>query len=311
MWSSTSYTNAMPLPLLCFPYLVLKNILLQMSPHDMVALSFCSKKASGYVKSAIRRQYSLSIEFDSDNEFDITIYRNACPEVKGIISVGAMNERSRKNSLCRWSNNVLFDGFEIAIQLMDLCSIQSIGRLDLNLEKQEEVEYVTKWLSNIFVEKCSISTKNPVKSFSVTRFLESVQVSKALSVDLETLDELVYERVFDLDEIIIPGTLRNLLDMNCANIHLYGVISNEDMNQFLRGWYDGCFDKLRRIEFYVNLRWQKLLAGMAVYEDCECKIPIKPLYRMKTIYIENRNGVKASIERIKQVEDMYMCMTIR
>ncbi|KAF1767576.1 hypothetical protein GCK72_007535 [Caenorhabditis remanei] len=99
--------------------------------------------------------------------------------------------------------------------------------------------------------------------------------------------------------------------MNCANIHLYGVISNEDMNQFLRGWYDGCFDKLRRIEFYVNLRWQKLLAGMSVYEDCECKIPIKPLYRMKTIYIENRNGVKASIERIKQVEDMYMCMTIR
>ncbi|EFP00846.1 hypothetical protein CRE_07068 [Caenorhabditis remanei] len=311
MWSSTSYTNAMPLPLLCFPYLVLKNILLQMSPHDMVALSFCSKKASGYVKSAIRRQYSLSIEFDSDNEFDITIYRKACPEVKGIISVGAMNERSRKNSLCRWSNNVLFDGFEIANQLMDLCSIQSIGRLDLNLEKQEEVEYVTKWLSNILVEKCSISTKNPVKSFSVTRFLESVQVSKALSVDLETLDELVYERVFDLDEIIIPGTLRNLLDMNCANIHLYGVISNEDMNQFLRRWYDGCFDKLRRIEFYVNLQWQKLLAGMAVYEDRECKIPIKPLYRMKTIYIENRNGVKASIERIKQVEDMYMCMTIR
>ncbi|KAF1767574.1 hypothetical protein GCK72_007533 [Caenorhabditis remanei] len=301
----------MPLPLLCFPYLVLKNILLQMSPHDMVALSFCSKKASGYVKSAIRRQYSLSIEFDSDNEFDVTIYRNACPEVKGIISVGAMNERSRKNSLCRWSNNVLFDGFEITNQLMDLCFIQSIGRLDLNLEKQEEVEYVTKWLSNIFVEKCSISTKNPVKSFSVTQFLESVQVSKALSVDLETLDELVYERVFDLDEIIIPGTLRSLLDMNCANIHLYGVISNEDMNQFLRGLYDGCFDKLRRIEFYVNLRWQKLLAGMSVYEDCECKIPIKPLYRMKTIYIENRNGVKASIERIKQVEDMYMCMTIR
>ncbi|KAF1762911.1 hypothetical protein GCK72_011176 [Caenorhabditis remanei] len=285
----------MPLPLLCFPYLVLKNILLQMSPHDMVALSFCSKKASGYVKSAIRRQYSLSIEFDSDNEFDITIYRNACPE----------------NSLCRWSNNVLFDGFEIANQLMDLCSIQSIGRLSLNLEKQEEVEYVTKWLSNIFVEKCSISLKNPVKSFSVTRFLVSVQVSKALSVDLDTLDELVYERVFDLDEIIIPGTLRNLLDMNCANIHLYGVISNEDMNQFLRRWYDGCFDKLRRIEFYVSLRWQKLLAGMSVYEDCECKIPIKPLYRMKTIYIENRNGVKASIERIKQVEDMYMCMTIR
>ncbi|CAL2042887.1 unnamed protein product [Caenorhabditis brenneri] len=273
-------------PLFRLPHLALCMVLGLFSPHQIIKLSFCSKRSLQTAKKCWNKKRSVKALLKADEVSSICL---VFAETYHIIHVADIQELRKKrtkkirigdkvvrcihkktDTFTFWKDKIHGIGqlidyikelFDVPIYGIDLEEEEHpnefIDTMDCIMSRQESVHICLLRGDGCFIDDC------------LTHLLDSCKITGELEIHGRLSAGFRHDWNISLDGLHVSDgsciTLQNLMNMDCKSLKLYrSSLTSEDINQFLKDWQNGGHSRIRcaNIQMFRSMNHNIITQGI-------------------------------------------------
>ncbi|CAL2042883.1 unnamed protein product [Caenorhabditis brenneri] len=298
-------------PLFRLPFLALCMIMEFYGPHEIIQLSFCSKRSLRVAKKCwkkravvetylyVKRIPSVNVhflDFRFYSRFVILKARDLKDQQSHNIRIGdavVPTIHEETETVTYWEDTIL--GIEHIVSFIkDLFDVP-ITKIYLNSQgyKNEFIDTMDCIMKvQESVQDCTLDTISPIEE-CLTHLLNRCKITGELAVHQEPARQFRNEWNIHLDSMYITSgpciTFQNLTNIDCQFLELHhSRLTSEDANQFLKHWQNGGNSRIRYARIGINsMKRDVVTAGIETVRQLEA---LRRLYRTRRNYTIIRSG---------------------